>query len=67
MYNFHLSCLYFIISMNFCESFPIVHYNSNDFLSTNKLKIHSTAQLGEVANIKSSGRVWMKRTLVRYE
>ena len=43
--------------MDFANEFPISHYQAGDFMTNNKLKIHKEADLKNLANIQSSGRV----------
>ena len=43
--------------MNFCESFPLIYYNSSDFQTYSKVKVHKTASLGDTSHLKSAGRV----------
>ena len=49
----------FVCYMNFCESFPLIYYNSSDYQTYSKVKVHKTASLGDTSRFKPTGRVFI--------
>ena len=57
IYVLYFYLLDFVCYMNFCESFPLIYYNSSDYQTYSKVKVHKTASLGDTSHLKSAGRV----------
>ena len=59
IYVLYFYLLDFVCYMNFCESFPLIYYNSSDYQTYSKVKVHKTASLGDTSRFKPTGRVFI--------